>query len=63
MIAENLETRGRTLDHVAGLYDLIIPIVSLGRSSYYFRRTIKELNISDSDRFHKWLNYSHRCRC
>ncbi len=49
MIAENLETRGRTLDHVAGLYDLIIPIVSLGRSSYYFRRTIKELNITNSD--------------
>ncbi len=50
MIAEDLKTRGRTLDHVAGLYDLIIPIVSLGRSNYYFRRTIKELNITPEDK-------------
>ncbi len=50
MIADSLKTRGRTLDHVAGLYDLIIPIVSLGRSSYYFRKTIKELNILDTDK-------------
>ncbi len=47
---ESAKTRGRTLDHAAGLYDLLAPIMSLGRDTYYFRRTIKEIKLEPGNK-------------
>lgn len=39
------QTRGRTLDHAARVYDLLSPIMTLGQEGRYRRRAIRLLNL------------------
>ena len=43
-------TRGRTLDHVAKLYDTLVPIMTLGRTNFYFRQSIAAMELESSHR-------------
>ncbi|MBT3376351.1 MAG: methyltransferase domain-containing protein [Lentisphaerae bacterium] len=39
-------TRGRTLDHAAALYDIVQPVVTLGRERRYQQRIVQELALT-----------------
>ena len=44
------QTRGRTLDHAAGVYDLLAPLMTLGQEGRYRRRAIRLLGLQGSER-------------
>ena len=44
MKIESIPTRGRTLDHAAGVYDLLEPLFLLGKQAEYDRHIIRLLN-------------------
>lgn len=44
------ETRGRTLDHAASVYDLLAPVMTLGLEGRYRRRTIELLRLVGTER-------------
>jgi ubiquinone/menaquinone biosynthesis C-methylase UbiE len=46
---ESVPTRGRTLDYAAKLYDALIPIVSFGKDEFYFKETLKILELKKDD--------------
>jgi len=46
---ESAETRGRTLDHAATLYDTVGYIFSLGQTAFHFKKTIEALQICETD--------------
>jgi len=46
----NTTTRGRTLDHAAWLYDVVQPVVTLGRDRAYNQRFVGELSLSGHER-------------
>jgi len=50
MSNKTVNTRGRTLDHAANLYDTLAPIMSLGRTNFYFRRCIKVMALEPNHR-------------
>lgn len=39
------QTRGRTLDHAAGVYDLLAPVMTLGQEGRYRRRALRLLGL------------------
>jgi ubiquinone/menaquinone biosynthesis C-methylase UbiE len=46
----SVPTRGRTLDHAAFVYDLLEPILLLGKQAAYDQQIVSLLNLSASDR-------------
>lgn len=50
MKLKTAKTRGRTLDHAASVYDLLAPIMSLGKEKVYFNAVINEMKVSSSDK-------------
>ena len=44
------QTRGRTLDHAAGVYDLLAPLMTLGQEGRYRRRAIRLLGLQGNER-------------
>lgn len=44
------QTRGRTLDHAAGVYDLLAPLMTLGQEGRYRRRAIRLLGLRGNER-------------
>lgn len=44
------QTRGRTLDHAAGVYDLLAPLMTFGQEGRYRRRAIRLLGLQGSER-------------
>jgi len=44
------ETRGKTLDHAASVYDLLAPVMTLGMEGRYRRRTIELLKLVGTER-------------
>ena len=44
------QTRGRTLDHAAGVYDLLAPLMTLGQEGRYRRRAIRLLGLRGHER-------------
>jgi ubiquinone/menaquinone biosynthesis C-methylase UbiE len=47
---KSVATRGRTLDHAAFVYDLVEPLILLGKQSEYDRKIIELLDLKESDR-------------
>jgi ubiquinone/menaquinone biosynthesis C-methylase UbiE len=43
------QTRGRTLDHAAGLYDILSPLVTLGREPRLHRRVVELLALDTAN--------------
>ena len=50
MNLESVPTRGRTLDHAAQVYDLLEPVLLLGKQAEYDRHLLSLLNLAASDR-------------
>lgn len=50
MKLESVPTRGRTLDHAALVYDLLEPVLLLGKQAEYDRHLLSLLNLVPSDR-------------
>jgi ubiquinone/menaquinone biosynthesis C-methylase UbiE len=50
MKIQSTETRGRTLDHAAFVYDFLEPILLLGKQATYNLNIISQLALKDSDR-------------
>lgn len=50
MKLESVPTRGRTLDHAALVYDMLEPVLMLGKQAEYDRRLLSLLNLAASDR-------------
>lgn len=50
MNRQSIPTRGRTLDHAAFVYDLVEPLVMLGRQSAYNQEIVALLDLKRSDR-------------
>ena len=50
MKLESVPTRGRTLDHAALVYDLLEPVLLLGKQAEYDRHLLSLLNLAASDR-------------
>lgn len=50
MKLESTPTRGRTLDHAAPVYDILEPILLLGKQAEYDRHLLSLLNLAVSDR-------------
>jgi ubiquinone/menaquinone biosynthesis C-methylase UbiE len=46
---ESIETRGRTLDHAAFIYDFFEPVLLLGKQAEYDRHILSLLNLNSSD--------------
>ena len=44
------QTRGRTLDHAAGVYDLLAPVMTLGQEGRYRRRALRLLGLRGHER-------------
>jgi ubiquinone/menaquinone biosynthesis C-methylase UbiE len=49
MKIDSIPTRGRTLDHAAGVYDLLEPLFLLGKQAEYDRHIIRLLNPGPGD--------------
>jgi ubiquinone/menaquinone biosynthesis C-methylase UbiE len=47
---KSVATRGRTLDHAAFVYDLVEPLILLGKQSEYDRKIVELLDLKESDR-------------
>jgi len=47
---ESIPTRGRTLDHAAAVYDLIEPLLLVGKQAQYNLEIVARLNLKKSDR-------------
>jgi ubiquinone/menaquinone biosynthesis C-methylase UbiE len=50
MTLKSVPTRGRTLDHAAGVYDFCEPILMLGKQAEYDRHLLALLELKASDR-------------
>jgi len=50
MGVKSIPTRGRTLDHAAFIYDIVEPLVLLGRQADYDRRIVSLLDLTDAHR-------------
>lgn len=50
MKTESVPTRGRTLDHAAPVYDLLEPVLMLGKQSAYNRMILSQLHLEKDDR-------------
>lgn len=50
MKLESVPTRGRTLDHAALVYDMLEPVLLLGKQAEYDRHLLSLLNLAASDR-------------
>lgn len=50
MKPKSAPTRGRTLDHAAFVYDILEPVLLLGKQAEYDRHLLSLLNLSPSDR-------------
>ncbi|BBO89800.1 class I SAM-dependent methyltransferase [Desulfosarcina ovata] len=50
MELQSVSTRGRTLDHAARVYDLLEPLLLLGKQAEYDLHLLSLLNVSASDR-------------
>ena len=50
MSLESIPTRGRTLDHAALVYDMLEPVLLLGKQAEYDRHLLSLLNLAASDR-------------
>lgn len=50
MKAKSAPTRGRTLDHAAFVYDILEPVLLLGKQAEYDRHLLSLLNLTPSDR-------------
>ncbi|RTZ99628.1 MAG: phosphoethanolamine methyltransferase [Deltaproteobacteria bacterium] len=50
MTLKSVPTRGRTLDHAAGVYDFFEPILLLGKQAEYDKRIISVLELDGSNR-------------
>src|SRR5512135_1368467 len=50
MNIQSVETRGRTLDHAAFIYDLLEPLFLLGKQAEYDRAIVELLELKASDR-------------
>ena len=46
----SIPTRGRTLDHAAAVYDLVEPLIMLGKQAEYERDIVNLLELRQSDR-------------
>jgi ubiquinone/menaquinone biosynthesis C-methylase UbiE len=50
MSMKSIPTRGRTLDHAAAVYDLIEPLLLVGKQAQYNLEIVARLNLKKSDR-------------
>lgn len=50
MVTDSVPTRGRTLDHAAGVYDFFEPILLLGKQAEYDAKIVSLLELEKSDR-------------
>ena len=50
MKTKSIPTRGRTLDHAALIYDVVEPLLMLGKQNEYDRRIVSLLELSPGDR-------------
>jgi ubiquinone/menaquinone biosynthesis C-methylase UbiE len=50
MDTKSIPTRGRTLDHAAFIYDVVEPILMLGKSNQYDRQIVSLLELSPAQR-------------
>jgi ubiquinone/menaquinone biosynthesis C-methylase UbiE len=50
MKLESIPTRGRTLDHAASVYDLLEPVLMLGKQAAYDRHIVSLLKLNGSER-------------
>jgi len=50
MADKSIPTRGRTLDHAAKVYDLLEPVLLLGKQAEYDQTIIRLLELKESDR-------------
>jgi len=50
MQLKSISTRGRTLDHAAFIYDVLEPVLLLGKQAEYDRQIVSLLVLSESDR-------------
>ena len=50
MQLKSIPTRGRTLDHAARVYDVVEPVLLLGKQAEYDRHLLSLLNLAASDR-------------
>jgi ubiquinone/menaquinone biosynthesis C-methylase UbiE len=50
MDTKSIPTRGRTLDHAAFIYDVVEPILMLGKSNQYDRHIVSLLKLSSAQR-------------
>jgi len=50
MKTESIPTRGRTLDHAAFVYDLLEPVLMLGKQNEYDNRIVSLLELNPSDK-------------
>lgn len=50
MSSESIPTRGRTLDHAAAVYDLIEPLLLIGRQTEYNQEIVDRLDLKKTDR-------------
>jgi ubiquinone/menaquinone biosynthesis C-methylase UbiE len=50
MKPKSVPTRGRTLDHAAFVYDILEPVLLLGKQAEYDRHLLSLLNLAPSDR-------------
>jgi ubiquinone/menaquinone biosynthesis C-methylase UbiE len=44
------QTRGRTLDHVARVYDILAPVMTLGQEGRYRRQVVRLLDLQGSEK-------------
>lgn len=47
---KSVATRGRTLDHAAFVYDLVEPLILLGKQAEYDQKIVELLDLKESDR-------------
>lgn len=50
MKTKSIPTRGRTLDHAAFIYDLVEPLLMLGKQNEYDRRIVSLLELKPADK-------------
>ncbi len=50
MKENSIPTKGRTLDHAAGVYDLLEPLLLLGKQAEYDHTIVKLLELEETDR-------------